>query len=459
MEGVESMQRAFPTHGARSAPPRRRIRSAALPGSAWLLGLLLICLTPGCERRDPTSGGSTLQVWAHAGQEGERRTLQAQVARFEAAHPAIHVDLTLIPEGSYNAQLQAAAVADELPDLLEFDGPFLYAYVWQGRLRPLDDLLPRRRLDDLLPSILEQGRYHGRLWSVGCFDSGLGLYADRARLQAAGVRIPTLENPWRQEEFDAVLRRLAQHDRDGQVLDLKLNYAGEWYTYAFSPLIQSAGGDLIRRDAPEHAGGVLNGEAAAGALRTLQRWISSGLVDPNIDDDAFPGRRVALAFGGHWNYRSYRRRLGEDLLLLPLPDFGRGVKTGQGSWSWGVSAGSTHAETAARFLDFLLQANEILAMTRANGAIPATRSAIARSPDYREGAPLHLFVRQLQRGHGVPRPATPAYPVITAEFQRAFDRIRSGGEVEQALDRAARVIDNEITDNQGYPWRFPPEKK
>jgi len=41
--------------------------------------------------------------------------------------------------------------------------------------------------------------------------------------------------------------------------------------------------------------------------------------------------------------------------------------------------------------------------------------------------------------------------VITAEFQKAFDRIRSGGDVQSALDRAARVIDNEIEDNRGYP--------
>jgi len=324
-------------------------------GIGCLLWYSLACLTAGCEGRNPAADTTTtLRIWAHAGQEGERKTLEAQAARFENAHPSIRLALTLIPEGSYNAQLQAAAVAGELPDLLEFDGPFLYAYVWQGRLRPLDDLLPQNLLDDLLPSILEQGRYRGRLWSVGCFDSGLGLYADRVRLASAGIRIPTLDSPWRREEFDTILQRLARDDPDGQVLDLKLNYAGEWYTYAFSPLIQSAGGDLIRREGREHAGSVLNGEPTLGALRTLQQWIASGRVDPNLDGDAFPSRRVALALGGHWNYPGYRQRLGEELLLLPLPDFGRGVKTGQGSWNWAVTAGSVHPEAAARFLAFLL---------------------------------------------------------------------------------------------------------
>jgi multiple sugar transport system substrate-binding protein len=418
--------------------------------------MLAICLSliAGCGEDAAQSALPVLRVWAHAGQAQERQTLEAQMARFRQGHPQIDLRLTLIPEGSYNAQVQAAAVADELPDLLEFDGPFLYAYVWQGRLRPLDDLLPEPLLDDLLPSIRQQGLYHGRLWSVGTFDSGLGLYADATRLAAAGIRIPSLEHPWHRDEFETILARLAQDDPDGQVLDLKLNYAGEWYTYAFLPLLQSAGGDLIQRPALDRAEGTLNGAATVDALQTLQRWITEGRVDPNIDDAAFSQRRVSLALGGHWNYPGYRQALGEDLLLLPLPDLGRGVRTGQGSWCWAVTAGSEHPAEAASLLAFLLQPDEVLAMSAANGAVPATRSAIERSPNYRPGGPLGLFVDQLEAGFALPRPRTPAYPVITAEFQRAFERIRAGTEVQTVLDRAARMIDDEITDNRGYPWLF-----
>jgi len=411
--------------------------------------LMLVACSGG---ESSSVGGVALKIWAHAGQERERDTLQRQIEQFDRDHPAVRVQLTLIPEGSYNAQIQAAAVAGELPDLLELDGPFVYAYAWQGHLRPLDQRLPDSVRQDLLPSIVAQGSYRGRLWAVGSFDSGLGLYADGARLRQAGVRLPTLRHPWSRAELEEVLRRLAQADPDGQVLDLKLNYAGEWYTYAFSPLIQSAGGDLVDRDGYRRAGGVLNGPAAVGALRTLQGWIAAGWVDPNIDGAAFVTRRVALALGGHWNYPQYREALGGDLLLLPLPDFGQGPRTGQGSWSWAVTANSRHPEAAAQFLTFLLQPSQVLAMTEANGAVPATRAAIARSPLYRPGGPLRLFVVQLSEGFAVPRPRTPAYPVITAEFQKAFDRIRSGGDVQALLDRASGTIDAEIEDNRYYPW-------
>ena len=70
------------------------------------------------------------------------------------ANDNIDIMLTFIPARDYNAQVQAAALAGDLPDILEFDGPYLYNYIWQGPLLPLESLLPALVTDDLLPSIV-----------------------------------------------------------------------------------------------------------------------------------------------------------------------------------------------------------------------------------------------------------------------------------------------------------------
>jgi len=59
-------------------------------------------------------------------------------------------------------------------------------------------------------------------------------------------------------------------------------------------------------------------------------------------------------------------------------------------------------------------------------------------------------VTQLAEGYAVPRPQTPAYPVISSAFRRAFADIRSGAPVRQVLDDAVVLIDQDIRDNQGY---------
>jgi multiple sugar transport system substrate-binding protein len=412
--------------------------------------LFASCGTGGGAARD---SAAEVTAWFHTGQEAERDTILAQVARFNAAQDSFRVDLTLIPEGSYNGQVQAAALAGELPDVLEFDGPFLFNYVWQGHLRPVDDLLPHSVLDDLLPSIRAQGTYRDRLYAVGTFDSGLGLFGRRSALAAVSARIPAAPaEAWSVEEFQELLARLADRDGDGAVLDLKLNYPGEWFTYAFSPALASAGGDLLDRERLV-AEGTLNGQSSVRALATIQSWIEAGYVDPNVDDAAFTGGRVALSWSGHWDYRRYRDALGEDLVVLPLPDFGGGSRSGQGSWVWGIAEGSRHSAAAAAFLTFLLQPEEVLAMAAANAAVPGTTTAASRSALYAEGGPLRLFYTQLTEGYTIPRPRTPAYPIVTSAFQEAFTAIRGGEPVQAALDAAAAAIDQDIRDNRGYPPR------
>lgn len=416
-----------------------------------LAGLTLV----GCDRTEqatPDTDVVQVSVWAHAGQAGERRTIEHQVQAFNRQHDDVQIKLTFIPERSYNAQVQAAAIAGDLPDLLEFDVPYLYNYAWQGHLQPLQTLLPEALQQDLLPSIIKQGTYQGHLYGVGTFDSGLALYARRSLLEKVNARIPTHPaQAWRAEEFEHILAQLAALDEDGVVLDLKLNYPDEWFSYGFSPVLQSAGGDLIDRRDYQQASGVLNGAASVAAMEYLQRWMTRGRVDPNVDDAAFVTGRVALSWAGHWEYRRYHDAFAEDLVLVPLPDFGQGSRTGQGSWVWGISRHTHVPDKAAAVIAYLLQPAQILAMTGANGAVPATRTAIRQSTLYQPGGPLHLFVVQLAEGYAVPRPLTPAYPVISASFRQAFADIRNGMPVQQALDRAARLIDEDIRDNHGYP--------
>ncbi len=417
------------------------------------LSILTAAMLMGCGGENNESGVTVVKAWAHNGQEPERQALRQFVETFNQDHPDIRVELTLLPDGSYNAQVQSAALADDLPDLLEFDGPFVYNYCWQGHLIPIDSMVTEAQRDNIIKPILEQGTYRDHLYSLGMYDSGLALYARKSMLEAVGARIPKgPDDAWSVKEFDSILADLAANDDDGQVLDLKLNYTGEWFTYAFSPALQSAGGDLIARPDYQTSEGVLNGPESVGAMKWFQQWVhEKHYVDANVDDDAFTGGRVALSWVGHWEYPRYAKAHGDDLILIPLPDFGKGTRTGQGSWNWGITKHSEHPEAAMQFLSFLMEDPQILTMTEGNGAVPATKSAIAKSESYQEGGPLRLYVDLLTGGYSVPRPKTPAYPVITSVFQQAFDDIINGGDVQADLDDAAAEITEDIKDNQGYP--------
>jgi len=187
------------------------------------------------------------------------------------------------------------------------------------------------------------------------------------------------------------------------------------------------------------------------AVRHIRHWFDAGWASARDSPDDLEKGRVALAWNGHWHYRSARKALGRDLVVMPLPDFGRGIKTGMGSWAWAISSTCPAPEGAWAFMADLLSTEGILRMTNLNGAVPARRSALHRSPLYGPGGPLHLLVRQLELG-GVPRPVTPAYGSVSQAFRNAIVNIVMGGDAQTELSNAADRIDRDIAAHDGYPY-------
>lgn len=397
----------------------------------------------------------TVDVWFHSGKGEERDVLDAQVTAFNEMQDEVVINAILLPEGSYNDQVNAGALAGDLPCLLDFDGPFLYNYAWAGYLRPMDDLISDEVKADFLPSIIAQGTYGGKLYSLGTFDSGLAIWGNKAYLDAAGVRIPTgIDDAWTMEEFMAALEALQALPEVEYAIDFKLNYgAGEWNSYGFGPVVQAFGGDLIDRTDYQSADGVLNGPEAVEAMEWFQGLFDAGyaITSPAGDDDFYGSKIAALSWVGHWMYGPHTEGLGEDAVLIPMPILGDKAVTGMGSWNWGLTSTCENPEAAFKFLSFLVEPEEILRMTNANGAIPARKSAIAQSDLFGDGGLLNVFVQQLEGGVALERPVTPAYPVITSAFDTAFLNIVSGADVQAELDAAVATIDQDIVDNSGYP--------
>ncbi|MCD6159037.1 MAG: sugar ABC transporter substrate-binding protein [Kosmotoga sp.] len=397
-------------------------------------------------------GKTQVKLWFHSGRGSERDVINDQVKRFNAMQNEIEIIAIQLPEGSYNDQVQAAALANGLPDILDLDGPYVSNYAWAGYLAPLDTFMSSELKNDFLPSIISQGLYSGKIYALGTFDSGLAIWANKKYLEKIGARIPkSVDDAWTFEEFMSILRKLKELPEIKFPLDMKINYGvGEWYTYGFSPIFQAFGADLINRSDYMSADGVLNGPEALAAAAWFQALFAQGFVNSNPPgDNEFIEGKSALSWVGHWVYNQYKDALGDDLVLIPMPKFFKQA-TGMGSWAWSITTNSKHPEAAWKFLEFILKPEEIIKMTNANGAVPSRKSAIALSPLYGEGGPLNIFVQQLE-SIAVSRPVTPAYPTITAAFAKALDNIINGSDIRKELDRAVKEINDDIEYNEGYP--------
>lgn len=371
------------------------------------------------------------------------------------AELGVTVELIDLGETAYEDFIVGAAAADDLPDIIDMDGPFLYNFAWNGFVQPLGNCVPDGYLDDFLPSIISQGTYNDELYSLGSFDSGMGIWAKRSALESVGARIPvTSDEAWTAEEFDTILRDLADSGVS-EPLDIKWWYgAGEWRPYGFATVVQSAGGDIIDRSDFQSADGVLNGPEAVGAMTQFQSWATDGLIDLSaVDDSNFIEGDAALSWVGHWMYSAYSEALGDDLVLVPLPDFGAGSKAGMGSWNWAMSSDTTDADAVWAFIQHVTQPDQVKMIADAEGAVPALQSVVDADPTFAEGGIRHLYVLNLQGAPDIalPRPATPAYGAIRDAFSTALADIISGADVQSALDAAVEAIDSDIEANEGYP--------
>ncbi|MBB3407562.1 multiple sugar transport system substrate-binding protein [Rhizobium sp. BK316] len=393
----------------------------------------------------------------HQGDPGWVNTYGDVAKRFEEANPDVDIELIYAPHDAYNEKFSAAVMSKQLPDIMELDAPFLANYVWSGYLQPVKPLLEQDVLDDMTDSNVAQGTYpiDKELYAVGLTDSSVVLYGNKKYLEAIGARIPkSVDDAWTREEFEGYLDKLSKLDGVKWPIDTFRGYGikTEWITYAYGPLLESAGCNLIDRKTWT-ARGTLDGEACVKALTMMQDWVKKGWVVPTssgTNQFYAEGQPAALAMGGHWFYAEAAAAMKDNIVVMPLPKIGEKGVSPNGTWIWGISATSANPDIAGKFLSFMLKDKDYRAYAKSQSGYPGLKSFAAESPLYAEGGPLAVAFEQASKT-AIARPPHPAYPTITSAFMQAVDKVFNGGDVQEALTAAAKKIDEDIEDNAGYP--------
>jgi multiple sugar transport system substrate-binding protein len=412
---------------------------------------LALAACGGQEVVEPAAGPITLSLWYHgAGNETESSIIMQIINDYNASQDAYVVEMEDFPQASYNESIVAAALAGDLPDIIDMDGPVMPNWAWSGYLAPLD--LSPGALDGFLPGAI--GEWDGKVYSVGLWDAACAVFARKSVLEENGIRVPTLDEPWTFEEFDAALETLQATGDYEYAFDLGMAWTGEWYPYAFSPFLQSFGGDIIDRSNYLTAEGALNGPEAIEFGEWWQSLFDRGLVPGTSQDGAdrdtgFIDGKYALQWNGNWAALPALEAFGDDMLYLPAPDFGNGSTIGAGSWQFGISANSEHEEGANAFIEFAIQDKYLAAFSDGIGLVPSTLDAAALTENYALGGQLEVFFG-LSNEQALIRPPTPAYLSAALTFEKALADIANGADVVNALDAAVDEIDADIDANNGY---------
>ena len=411
----------------------------------WLAGASFAAMLMGSAAMAQT----TLTMWYHgAGNEVEAKIINQIVADFNGSQADWKVEMQSFPQIAYNDAVVAAALAGNLPDILDVDGPVMPNWAWSGYLQPLQ--IDETKIANFLPG--PQGRWDGKLYSIGLWDAAVALVTRQSYLDELGLRTPTLDAPWTGDEFQAALDAAKASGKFKYALDLGMAWKGEWYPYAFSPFLQSFGGDIVDRSTYKTAEGALNGDAALKFGAWWQGLFTGGYAqatqDPADRDNGFGAGDYAFSWNGNWAALNALKAF-PDTVFLPAPNFGAGSKIGAASWQFGVTTKSEHPDGASKFIEFALQDKYLADFSNGIGLIPATPTAAEMTENYKAGGPMAVFFA-LTKAQALVRPVTPGYVVEAKVFEKALADIASGAEVQATLDAAVDEIDADIEKNGGY---------
>jgi len=392
---------------------------------------------------------TTLSMWSHgAGNEVESKLINQIIADFNASQSDWKVELQSFPQAAYNDSVVAGALAGNLPDILDVDGPVMPNWAWAGYMQPLK--IDEAKIANFLPGT--KGVWKGQLYSIGLWDAAVAMVTRKSYLDQLGLRTPTLENPWTKDEFMAALDAAKASGKFEYAFDPGLAWTGEWYPYGFSPFLQSFGGDIVDRSTYSSAEGALNGDAALAFGEWWQSLFAKGYApatqDPADRDGGFAAGKYAFSWNGNWVALNTLKQF-PDTLFLPAPDFGNGPKIGAASWQFGISGTSKHPEGAAAFIEFALQDKYLADFSNGIGVIPPTPTAAAMTEHYKPGGAMEVFF-ELSARQALLRPVTPGYVVQAKVFEKALADIANGADVAATLDAAVDEINADIEKNGGY---------
>ena len=321
---------------------RAFIKSAFVTAGAVTLG--------GCARGGGAAGGRvTLTQWYHQyGEDGTRDAVTRYAQDYTKANPAINIEVVWVP-GDYGTKLNTALLVAGGPDVFERNG-LTIPMVSAGQVAPLDELFPPGVRADFEPGDLESFGVDGKIYGVKMVTDTQLLYYRPSLLKKAG-----LAPPQSLDELIAASQALVANRRKGIFLG---NDGGVGSCLYLS--LWSAGQELLRDG--KVAFNTPRTALAYEKLRVLTESSANLIGAPTDwwDPSAFNQELTAMQWGGLWSYPEIKKKLGEDVGVLPWPalDAQGAPSMPSGGWAQMVNARSPHLDEAKKYVNYLWIENQ-----------------------------------------------------------------------------------------------------
>lgn len=319
--------------------------------------------------------------WTTCCAQTDRHELfQAWAQRFESRNPDIKIEWEY-PSGKYSTVLTTRFAGGAASDVMWIGGDFFSLY---SAFMPLDDMKAKAGsvLKETMPTAFPLFSWNGRLGAAPYGVNTVTLFLSQRILGEAGLVMPNSQWTW--DDFIRISKRLTRDTNgDGTIdrfaFDLRPGgYEFTAYSWGSPPFTSdmkraafnnpvTVAATQVFADLFSNKYGTLQAPKAAGAnVEQMLAQIQKG---------------VGMLAGGVWAVPALRSLPDDDWEAVPLPWLEYQGKRYRNSYvsgeAWAISNTTKHPAEARRFVEFLLEKEQMTEFAKLGAIIPA-QSSVAR---------------------------------------------------------------------------------
>lgn len=393
--------------------------------------------------------------WGGASDDTEfSRTIREVYEKFEREHPHIKLKIEHIPGSQeYVFKLLTQFVAGTAPDIISLDASSAAVFINNNVLRDLSPYIAADLTFDenaFFPNVYSIATRDKKIYGLPGNFTPMMVYYNKHLFDEAGVAYP--RDGWTWEEFlDACLR--LTKTRPGETSPYQYGfYFTNWMPGWIMWLWQN-GADVLSPDGTR-ANGFLNSPEAVEAVQFFTDLVIKHKVAPTISETAatgsnlFQSGQAAMEISGHWSMVGYKASESKtfkfsDIGVIGLPQRKHRV-TVMYHAGLSITVNSKHPKEAWEFIRYGTGAEVQAKMASSGLAVAGVRSVAEKRAAADKLEPV--FVREIKYARAPWGARVEGYAYVEDVGKMAVDEVLLGGvPVKQALDRAARKIDEKLT--------------
>lgn len=331
------------------------------------LGSLLLCAAMASQMMICAQAEGkedvTLTIWHQSVVDTDpvKQIIEESVEEYHKLHPNVTIEQDGVTGEQYKTKIKTAFAAGEAPDIAYMfsGGSFVKPYIDAGYLLPIDEYLSEETKEKILPGMIEQGSFDGKVYALPTITFLANLYCNTQMFEDAGAKIPTT---W--DELLDACEKLNAAGYTPILMGEKDRWPGMyWYDILAA---RTAGNAAIEEAFADPS--KFNTEPFIEAARKLQELVEAGAFNDNMmsmsyDEmvEGFAAGQGAMIFQANWVHPSFMADSAatkDNVTCVPFPviegaagsitEFSGGTTDG-----YYINANCEHPEEAVAYLEYL----------------------------------------------------------------------------------------------------------